>query len=674
MDFKLFKNAVAQSFALISKSDKVFRTSVSKDQLWETYLSSFPEGSNPIFRERTTHDCNCCKQFIRAVGDVVGVVDGALVSIWDIQINDPEYQAVADAMSHVVKAHPIENFFVHFEAKAGTDKTFEEMTSGVHTWDHFHVNIPAKFVKRGSDIPSFLGEVKSTFDVLRRSLGELTKESLDVVLELISQNTLYRGEEHKFAVSSFKSIKQQYDVISKHGGGDEFIWGIVQELPASVTRIRNTVIGTLLVDISEGTLDLEQAVKSYEVKVAPTNYKRPTALITKSMIENAQAKVEELGLVSALERRYATLSDITVNNILFANRDSKKVMTGNVFDELASKANTSPLKSLDTIEEISIDKFISEVLPKAESLELLVEGRLTGNFVSLVSPVDPTAGKLFKWDNNFSWSYKGEVTDSIKERVKQAGGNVSGDLCCRLAWYNSDDLDLHMLTPGGSEICFSNKRPNGTSGILDVDMNAHIISDNPVENIYFPEKKYMREGLYILRVHNFRKRESVKGGFEVDIDFMGDVRHFETKDHLRDNGVITVAEFNYSHARGIEYVKSMPFSANSKDVWGVSTQTFQKVNVVMLSPNYWNDLAVGNKHYFFMLDGCVNKESTRGFYNEFLSSELEPHRKVFEVVGSKMKTAESIDQLSGLGFSSTQRNSVVCRVSGSFTRTLKINF
>ena len=82
----------------------------------------------------------------------------------------------------------------------------------------------------------------------------------------------------------------------------------------------------------------------------------------------------------------------------------------------------------------------------------------------------------------------------------------------------------------------------------------------------------------------------------------------------------------------------------------------------------------GNKHWFFILDGCLNPDAARGFYNEFLDEKLTEHRKVFEVLGSKMKVAESTEQLSGLGFSSTQKNSVLCKVTGSFTRTIKINF
>jgi len=132
------------------------------------------------------------------------------------------------------------------------------------------------------------------------------------------------------------------------------------------------------------------------------------------MIEKAKKQLEELGLTSALERRYATINDITINNILFANREARKVINGDVFDDLTAATGTK-IKNLDKIEEVPIARFISEILPKATSIEVMFENSQAGNLVSLIAPSDPTAGRLFKWGNNFSWSYNGEVADSIKE-------------------------------------------------------------------------------------------------------------------------------------------------------------------------------------------------------------------------------------------------------------------
>jgi hypothetical protein len=96
----------------------------------------------------------------------------------------------------------------------------------------------------------------------------------------------------------------------------------------------------------------------------------------------------------------------------------------------------------------------------------------------------------------------------------------------------------------------------------------------------------------------------------------------------------------------------------------------------MYSPNYSDDNEVGNRHYFFILKGCVNDQPTRGIYNEFLRSDLQPHRKVFEVLGDRTKCEPSADQLSGLGFSSTVRSSVVAKVTmnGGRRRLVSIQF
>lgn len=666
MDFMKFKTAVAAQFEQM-KSFPLFRTTAPKDLLWDTYLESFPEGTNPIYCERREYDCNCCKQFVRAIGNVVAIIDGHVVSIWDITIDEPAYDTVAKAMAAVVKHHPIDNVFRHTERTAGTEKNFEALTEPgtVRTWNHFFVNIPETYVVKKATLGTVLGEYRSTFDVMRRGLIEITDEAVSTVQELIEQNSLYRGAEHKPAVDAFARLKEQY----KKSPTDEFIWASLN----NSARIRNTSIGTLLVDLSEGR-ELDAAVASFETKVAPANYKRPTALVTKAMIDSAKQTIDALGLTSALERRYATIDDITINNVLFADRAVKAQLGGNVFDELTTKSERP--RNFDKVEEVTIEHFLNHILPKADTVEVMMDNAHTGNLVSLIAPVDPTARGLFKWPNNFSWSYNGEFADSIKERVKAAGGNVTGELCCRLAWDYTDDLDFHMHEPQGHHIYFSryrrDKSPNG--GQLDVDANGcDGIRANPVENIFYERIANMRPGQYMLKVNNYSRRSSGVG-FEVEIDIKGEVHRFAYDRILASGSTVTVATLHVARSGAITVEAALPSTTAQKEVWGIKTNTFQKVNAVMLSPNFWDDRAVGNKHFFFMLDGCLNDGKARGFFNEFLVDDLTPHRKVIEMVGSKMKTDLSDRQLSGLGFSSTQRNSLLCRVKGSFSRVIKIIF
>jgi hypothetical protein len=673
--FSTIKEAVEKQIDYM-KHRQLFRVLIDRDLLWDTYLKSFPKGTNPIFKERSEHDCNCCKHFIRQVGGMVAIIDGKLVSIWDVTLKEGNFfQGIADALSAVVKTKLIDNIYLHTEPVVGINKNFSKKPDGtIVPHYHFYWKLPAALVMHKDSIGTHLANVRSLKDVMLRSLTELTLESVDTVLDLIAQNSVYRGEEHKFVLTEFRKLKVEFAKLKTPAEQDIFCWSRVTTASPAVAAIRNTSIGTLLTDLSEGK-DLEYAVKSFETKVAPSNYKRPTALVTKAMIDNAKKTVVELGLEPALERRYATIQDITVNNVLFADNDAKGAMNGDVFSTLSSSVAENT-KSFDKVEEVNIDTFLQNILPKATSIEVMLENRHTSNLVSLIAPVHKEAKGMFKWPNNFSWSYTGEMADSMKERVKSAGGKVDGDLRCSLAWFNYDDLDLHMIEPGGYEIFFGTKGRNSPQfGMLDVDMNAgRGTTRSPVENICYSDRNKMKDGIYTLKVHNFRRQETVDVGFDVEIEYDGVVHQISYPKALSNGEQVTVAEIRYTRKDGFEIIKSLPSAQISKSAWNLPTQSFHRVKAMMLSPNYWDEKQVGNKHYMFMLDGCTNDGKARGFFNEFLSEELTPHRKVLEMVGSKMKTDESRNQLSGIGFSSTQRNSVLCRVKGSFSRVVKVVF
>jgi len=74
------------------------------------------------------------------------------------------------------------------------------------------------------------------------------------------------------------------------------------------------------------------------------------------------------------------------------------------------------------------------------------------------------------------------IGDEVLLRLQREGARV-GDVTVSLAWSTTDDLDLHVFTPSGAEISYSNREAGG--GVLDVDMNAGgRTSTEPVENIF----------------------------------------------------------------------------------------------------------------------------------------------------------------------------------------------
>src|SRR5581483_2747163 len=111
---KHFIAAVAAQFQKMAETG-LFRVAVDSEELWKTYLASFPEGTNQIYKKRTEHDCSACRSFVKAVGGVVTIRDGAVGTIWDVGV-EGEYAVVAEAMRRAVRRavedKGIENVFL----------------------------------------------------------------------------------------------------------------------------------------------------------------------------------------------------------------------------------------------------------------------------------------------------------------------------------------------------------------------------------------------------------------------------------------------------------------------------------------------------------------------------------------------------------------------------------
>lgn len=688
--FKSFVKAIQKNLQQMSKdSSRLFTVNVDTEELYNLYLDSFPAGTNEIYRERREYDCSCCRHFIRDVGNVVSIKNGELHTIWGINpVSDDKYNVVAAALDAYVKQKAVLGVFLKKEKRIGTPENREMLPTGkINKYEHFFVDLPEICIFKecyGHTLEGDLSQFRDVRNVFKRSLDEISKEAVDTVLELIAQNSLYKGAEWKKQLTEFKNYQKEYGKLTDKQK-ELWIWEKSISAGAVIGKIRNHSIGTLLVNISEG-MDLDLAVRKYEQIVAPVNYKRPKAIFTKKMLEDAKKTITELGYMDSLQRRFATLDDITVNNILFSNKDAAKRITGamDLFDEMEQDVAIDP-KRFSKVEEISAEDFIKNVLPVAKELEVYLENKHIQNMVSLIAPEVADAKTMFKWNNGMSWAYTGNITDSdIKENVKAAGGSVTGIVRFSIQWNDGNgkdnsDLDAHCLEPqGGDHIYFSHKISRYTGGELDIDITDPIYQCKSnggvaVENITYPSKERMKPGTYKFYVNQYSFRNSQ--GFKAEVEVNGEIHSYEYNSPVRGN--VDVAEVIIDQSGNFKVVDKLPGNCAtiSKDVWGIKTLQFTPVSVVCYSPNYWDEQkGIGHQHLFFMLKDCINPEEPNGYYNEFLKPELEQHRRVFEALGAKAHVKDVDDQLSGVGFSLTKRNDLIIKVKGATERVLKIKF
>jgi hypothetical protein len=174
-----------------------------------------------------------------------------------------------------------------------------------------------------------------------------------------------------------------------------------------------------------------------------------------------------------------------------------------------------------------------------------------------------------RWKENSSSQLSIRDSKLIRERMNEYSVG-EGDVTITLAWFDSNDLDLHVTCPCGTDLYFGNKKCSTCEGYLDLDMNVcyHVgscpdrkcHSTKPTESVYFrPAKK----GLYKVSVKYFRGPKGNAGKsseFEIRIQthannnvqtFTGCVEADTEKRHVR------VGEYEHSDVslNFLEHVK-----------------------------------------------------------------------------------------------------------------------
>ena len=705
------KDLLQKQFDKLQETGMLFRSEISGDKLWELYMKGF--GQDPIYLcpESSEHNCNNCHNFIRRYGNIVALdKDLNIMTLFD-NCSDPEYKNSFDLMSAELKGAKIQRVFretwdmlnklpyeritkrntkyqlgVASNVRVFTPEDVKKYGSVVKagsttTFEHLSMVVDSLYVDTtGASIESIEARYREDKNVFKRALDEIPVDTLLLVKDLINQGSLLDGTAHLHKIEAMIPIAQEYENVPKD---KEDNWAWVQSYEFKYARFRNELIGVLCSDLAQG-VELNKAVQDWNKRVDPANYMKATAPITKQMISEAKKFIEDNGYAESFTRRIATIDDIKASDILHINSGDGKINPVSVLDSLAPTAPTRHKKSeFDGVETVSIDKFMKDILPGCTSVEVYLQSKHAKNFVTLTTAENKDSKPIFKWPNNFSWTYTGGLAgkSQIKEAVKKAGGFVDAPFRFSIMW-NEDgrsivDLDAHAIEGGGGgHIYYGNFRsPSHTNfgGTLDVDMIRP--TNVGVENIFWNDMSRVADGTYKFFIRNFDGGNCSGAKAEIAI---GDsvFQYFVPGCDLRGQvdaqiAEVTIKDGDLSSIKQSKYLTSE--DAVGIEIFGLKTGEFQKVNLICLSPNHW-DSPVGNKHYFFMLDGAKSPESIRTFHNENLIPELLNHRKVMEVLGNTTKAESVKGQLSGLGFDSTVRDEVILRLKGSFKRLIKVTF
>lgn len=690
-----------QQFDVMCQTNNLFVSSVSGQQVWDEYLNSFQD--DPIFRDpqSSTHNCNLCNNFLRRYGNIVAINKKLnVITMFDNSVGvDEEFIPVFSKLSGLLKAS-ISNIFIEtfdelknlpYEKtnktqpvfQLGIDKNFKQYTKeeaelygvvndkDIYTFKHLNVKLPKEFVDfTGRSREAIQGVYRSDKDVFQRGLEEITLDTLNLVIDLINQNSLLDGATHLKKIKEFAKIKKQFDGTKFNSALEKECWMWIN-CKTPLAKFRNTLIGVLCVELSEG-LEINKACQNWNKRVDPVNYMKAVAPYTEKQKKEAEQFLIDNGYVESFNRRLATIDDIKASEILHLNISDEKIAPVSIFSGMKSKSTQHKRANYDKLETISIEKFMKDVVPTSNSIEVLFSNKHINNLVVMTTAVEKESKPIFKWPNNYSWTYKGNLAgvSQIKEAVKSKGGKVDGILRFSIMWADGDgdnsDLDAHCKEPSGNLIYYSNKRSPQTGGNLDIDITQPG-GRLAVENITYPSLDKMSRGVYGFKVNQFSARGSK--GFKAEIECDGQIYEYSYPKAV--SGTIDVAEVKFT-GTGFEISHKLESTSISKEVYGINTEEFHKVELLCLSPNHWSENPVGNKHYFFMLEKAKCDEKIRSFHVENLNQDLLQHRKVLEALGNHVMIDSKSNHISGLGFNATVKDEIIVKVKGSFSRMLKV--
>lgn len=421
--YELLLLRIRESFNRVAKGkEPLFRTSAQG--LYQLFLSKLPETS------RQEYDCRACRHFMKRYGGLVSIerrTGETRPVMWAGEF-PPFFAPAVAAVAEAVKAAQVVGVFVTSLHKLGVPQS--------STWAHMHVTVPPP---RIFDSPTRTAgqeaaEKRQDQALLARAVKKYSLATVQAAVALLEGDELYRAEKVAGPVRWLLRVLTTLGEGSRAGqpgAQANTLWHCAATAPAGYCHVASSTAGTLLDDLAAGLK--EDAVKRrFAEKMRPTQYQRPSAAPGEQNVKRAEDIVAQLGLETALQRRFARLDELSPLWVPDSPRaeekregstEGKEAAKGGVFAGVKTKQDlekeakgagagaasgggasgvsggdaptphTSPSAPLA----ITWAKFRETVLSKAKTIQYWVPYDRR-NYGAIVTAVDPTAPPLFYYD------------------------------------------------------------------------------------------------------------------------------------------------------------------------------------------------------------------------------------------------------------------------------------
>lgn len=400
----------------LQNADNIFRTSPAN--LAEEYVSNIPEDS------RQHYNCNACRNFLRRFGNLVIVDDAgkAKSAMWDAEDALSEHKAAVSKIKSLVEKSIITGVFYSSSEYLGEAFDGYNEYGGNKTYKHLNVQLPSEHVRQYSpvktdyqaesevlqnfkNVQSVLFHTSNTSDSKEKGQVNFNDSVYQKAIALIRTSlSLEVAQKHMGCLQFILDLRKKLDTknhLTHRSVRKALVWKAVANAPKGFCHPRSNVTWKLLDDIDSG-MDDSRAMNAFKRTISSDVYMRPQAPPSTGTVKRAEEIFEKMNLKESLPRRFARLEELQTYWKPKPEAVSGNSQTAGIFGHLETKENKGAKTNLIEVsnsQPMTFVKFIKDILPTAEKIELFIPSGRKIPIAGILTAVNPEAPPILKWDH-----------------------------------------------------------------------------------------------------------------------------------------------------------------------------------------------------------------------------------------------------------------------------------